>query len=110
MGKKPPNKKAPAPLIEALEPRILFSADAFGAALDIDPANDPLADALEQARLEYDRTLAEAQKAEAQKAAQQKSQHEPTTSHLNNSEDAVLSDTPTEFGAGKTHELVLVDT
>ncbi|MBT8149263.1 MAG: DUF4347 domain-containing protein, partial [Gammaproteobacteria bacterium] len=115
MGKKPPNKKAPAPLIEALEPRILFSADAFGAALDIDPANDPLADALEQARLEYDRTLAETQKAEAQKAdalktAQQKQHDEQATALSTNHQDPVLIQGNANLAPATTHELVLVDT
>ncbi|MBT8140306.1 MAG: DUF4347 domain-containing protein, partial [Gammaproteobacteria bacterium] len=61
--KFPPRRKSP--IIEALEPRILYSADAFSAALDANSANDPFADTLEQVRLEYDRTVAEAQKAAA---------------------------------------------
>ncbi|MCP4981274.1 MAG: DUF4347 domain-containing protein, partial [Gammaproteobacteria bacterium] len=38
-----------APVVEALEPRILFSADLFGGALDAPDANDPLADQLDAA-------------------------------------------------------------
>jgi VCBS repeat-containing protein len=42
------NKRAtPQPLIEALEPRILFSADIFGGAID-NPADDPLANLLDE--------------------------------------------------------------
>ncbi|MCP4410660.1 MAG: DUF4347 domain-containing protein, partial [Gammaproteobacteria bacterium] len=107
MGKKQrQKKKRSAPLIEALEPRVLFSADVFGGALDAPGTDDPLATILNDA------------------AAAVESARTPETLNRNPENDAKAGPVSDEDGVNpvthgedppkpteaQRHELVLVDT
>ncbi|MCP4125694.1 MAG: DUF4347 domain-containing protein, partial [Gammaproteobacteria bacterium] len=90
-----------APIVEALEPRILFSADLFGGALDAPDANDPLADQLDAAV-----SLLEIPPQEQQTRQAEDSLEEPT-SQTEQPDQLVDSSTTAE---PQRTELVLVDT
>ncbi|MCP3671467.1 MAG: DUF4347 domain-containing protein, partial [Gammaproteobacteria bacterium] len=90
-----------APVVEALEPRILFSADLFGGALDAPDANDPLADQLDAAV-----SLLEIPP-QAQQDNQIDDSHEEPTSQTEQPDQLVNSSTTAQ---PQRTELVLVDT
>ncbi|MCP4964962.1 MAG: DUF4347 domain-containing protein, partial [bacterium] len=102
MGKKRKRKKRSAPLIEALEPRLLFSADILGGVVDAPGMDDSLATTLEDAA-----ALGTVPPQDVLGIAQAEDSPEELTAQTEDPDAVVDSSTTAE---PQRTELVLVDT
>ena len=107
MKKKQKQKKRSAAILEALEPRVLFSADLFGGAIDVSGTDDPLASLLDEAaaslslsKAQVDQSLDQTTGKGNARAAADEGEVAPVT----------ISATDSATIEPPRHELVVVDT
>ena len=104
--KKQKQKKRSAAIIEALEPRVLFSADLFGGAIDLAGTDDSTANLLDEAAAALDLTKTQVDESIDQSAGEI---HEPAPAE-DESGPVTPGETDFENIQSPQHELVVVDT
>ena len=102
---KQKQKKRSVAIIEALEPRILFSADLFGGAIDVTGADDPLANILDEAAAGLNLSNPQV----VQSTATSTTEDSQPTPNADVVEPAIIGETDSGTIQSQRHELVIVD-